>query len=135
VSFGCTHMWPLDQIRDLIWRLTRPQMPSLVVDEQGFSLCKAAQVTERYSWGEVGRIIAFKRDLGTYDEICMQIDIGRRACPLELSEEFGGYEQFAKAVEKHLPGVNREWWSQVAFPAFAENVTTIYQRVPDGTAP
>jgi hypothetical protein len=121
-------MWPLDQISGLIWRFTRPRMPDLVVDERGFSLCKSGNVLERYFWEEVGRVVAFKRDHGTYDEICLQIDIRRRVGALVLSEEFGSYQAFTAEMEKKLPGINQGWWWKVAFPAFEENATVLFLR-------
>ena len=70
---------------------------------------------------------------GMYDEICLQIDIGQPV-PLELSEEFGGYQEFTEAMEKKLPGVCQGRWSTVAFPAFAEDATVVFLRRDVGEA-
>ena len=119
---------PFRWIGSLVWRLTRPRMPTLIIDDQGFSLCKRGVVIERYRWDEIGRIVGFKLDQFTCDEICLQIDIGRRVGPLVLSEDFEGFDQFVKMMEKNLPAVTENWWGQVAFPPFAENDVTIFQR-------
>jgi hypothetical protein len=120
---------PLYWIQGLTWRLTRPRMPDLMVDDEGFSISNSGKVATKYRWDEVGQIVGFKRDHGMYDEICLQIDIRCRVGVLELSEEFGGFDKFIKAMEEHLPGIPRDWWQQLAFPVFAENGTIIYRRV------
>jgi len=111
-----------------MWQVTQPQMPKLVGDEQGFSLSGHGIAVEKYAWSEVGRIVAFKRDYGTYDEVYLQLDIGRRIGPLELGEQFEGFSSFVELMEKHLPGISESWWYHVAFPAYAENATTIFHR-------
>jgi hypothetical protein len=103
-------------------------MPDLRVDEHGFSLSKAGKCFERYSWDEVEKIVAWKRDRGTYDEIRLTIDLSARSEPLELSEEFNGFRPFIEAMRQRLAGVNENWWLEVAFPAFAENATDVFIR-------
>jgi hypothetical protein len=122
-------MWPVDQIRGLARRLTRPRIPDLVIDVVGFSLHHPGQLIWLCSWEDVVRIIAFKRDHGMYDEICLHIDVDGRIEPLCVSEDFGGYKLFVSEWASCLPGVVEDWWSRVAFPAFEENATIIYSRI------
>jgi hypothetical protein len=76
-------------------------------------------------WAEVHRATAFKRDLFTVDCICLLFarldDTG-----LELGEEMAGWRSFVAALPLHLPGCHDDWFSTVAFPAFAPNPTEIY---------
>ena len=78
-------------------------------------------------WAEVHRATAFKRDFFTVDWICLFFarpdDTG-----IELDEEMAGWRRLATALPMHLPGcrASDEWFSAVAFPAFAPNPTEIY---------
>jgi hypothetical protein len=86
------------------------------------------------NWSDVTRVTAFKRDWGTVDCICLAI--GAKDQPaLEVDEEMEGWEAFVNALPKHLPGCKPydEWFTRVAFPAFATNPTVIYVRdLPEG---
>lgn len=107
-------------------------MPNVIFDDVGFSVCKSGEVIDRCKWEEVERIVAFKRDHGIHDEICLQIDINGRTYPIELSEEFGDYQKFTNALEQYLTSVRPDWWSKVAFPAFDENAIVVFMRGPEG---
>ena len=78
-------------------------------------------------WAEVHRATAFKRDLWAVDCICLFLtradNIG-----LELDEEMAGWRRMVAALPAHLPGCREDWFSVVAFPAFAPNPTEIYCR-------
>jgi hypothetical protein len=79
-------------------------------------------------WREVCRATVFKRDLFTYDCICLFLsrsdDTG-----VELSEEMYGWRQLTESLPQFLPGCmsSEQWFSTVAFPAFASNQTEIYR--------
>src|SRR5437764_786947 len=72
------------------------------------------------AWSDVMRLVAFKRDLGTVDCICVAI-IGKDGPALEINEEMAGWEEFTEALPTRLPR-SLDWvdcCSRVAFPAFA----------------
>jgi hypothetical protein len=64
------------------------------------------------AWAEVSEIIASKEDCLTTDEICLGFRRGDR-------EEY---------VCVNVPGVRTDWFSEVAFPAFAVNRTMLCSR-------
>ncbi len=121
-------MWPFDQLSGFVDRLTRPKLPEIIVDDHGFYLSKSRAVLADVPWSTVQKVVAFKRDRGCSDEICLDIWVQDRPEVVEVSEEFGGYGEFTKALEGHLPGINHQWWSQVAFPAFVANPTLVFER-------
>jgi hypothetical protein len=123
-------MRPFDQFWNWLNRLSRPQMPDLIVDADGFTIIRQkAKTLNCAKWSAVERINAFKRDYGMYDEICLGISIGDPPETIEISEAFGGYEQFTQALNEHFAPMDKDWWRKVAFPAFATNQTVIYDRV------
>jgi len=48
----------------------------------------------------------------------------------ELNEEMNGWDSLVEALPRYLPGFKKseEWFSDVAFPAFETNLTTLYTK-------
>jgi hypothetical protein len=82
-------------------------------------------------WNEVTSVSAFKRDLFSYDLVCLIIRTGTVEC--ELDEQMDRWESLIKALPKYLPGTPSpsEWWDKVAHPAFAPNMTILFSRRED----
>jgi hypothetical protein len=81
------------------------------------------------AWSEIVRVVAFKRDLGVVDCICLAFDTAD-GMTTELNEEMEGWEPLTEALATYLEGsiAPREWFCRVAFPAFAANETVIFER-------
>lgn len=85
-------------------------------------------------WAEIQALIAFKTDNLTYDTIWVAVltsnvegEVGAAASFPDSSE---GWLPTLEALPNHLPGCAPlgEWFSAVAFPAFAENGGVIFER-------
>lgn len=88
------------------------------------------EVHRRVAWDQIEKVIAFKLDLFTFDEIWVAVlnDQGEvLAC---LPETSGSFYSFIKSLPTWLIGCKRpeEWWEEVAIPAFQRNETEIYRR-------
>ena len=81
----------------------------------------------KLKWSEIDRLTVFKRDLFTVDLICLFLELSDDRA-VELDEDMEGWKPFIDAVPSHLPGCKADWFSAVAFPAFAANPTEIYRR-------
>jgi hypothetical protein len=81
------------------------------------------------AWGDIIRVVAFKRDWLTLDCVCLAIAT-TDGTTTEVNEEMEGREALTDALPKYLPGSKlwSECFSQVAFPAFATNETVIFER-------
>ena len=81
------------------------------------------------AWKETVRVEAFKRDLYAVDLICLLVLLKDNKA-IEINEEMEGFESLAGKLPEYLPGCQEfeEWFQVVAFPAFKENNTVIYQR-------
>ncbi len=77
-----------------------------------------------WSWIDIESIIAYQVDLMTFDEIC--IDIVLKGSIITLSEEADGFNEFLGICSRKLKGFMNDWFSKVAFPAFATNQTLLY---------
>jgi hypothetical protein len=81
------------------------------------------------NWSQVERATAFKRDLMVVDCICLALFLSDERV-LELNEEMAGWDIFVESLPSYLPGCMRfdDWFSRVAFPAFATNEMEIFSR-------
>ena len=81
------------------------------------------------AWQDVIRVEAFKIDLFTVDQICIEL-ILRDGYALEINEEMDGWFELMEKLPEYLPGCKKfhEWFMNVAVPAFETNETTLYQR-------
>lgn len=81
------------------------------------------------AWQDTVRVEAFKRDLFAVDLICLYFLL-RDNKAVEINEEMEGFDSLAGKLPEYLPGCQKfeEWFQVVAFPAFKENNTVIYQR-------
>ena len=88
------------------------------------------------AWQDTVRVEAFKRDLYAVDLICLSV-VPRDNKAVEINEEMEGFDSVADKLPEYLPGCQRfeEWLQVVAFPAFKENNTVIYQREISGGYP
>ncbi len=114
---------------------TAPAFPSNLAissDERGFTIANAKQPSSdsiSRKWFETERVTAFKRDMYTVDLICIVLTFSNEQ-PIEIDEEMAGWQAFVDALPSRLPGCRpfAEWFSEVAFPAFATNVTPVFVR-------
>lgn len=88
-----------------------------------------ATPASRMLWTEVARAVAFKRDLGTVDCICLFF-ARADGTGIELDEEMAGWSRLIEALPQYLPGCAAwsNWFAGVAFPAFATSETEIFVR-------
>ena len=79
-------------------------------------------------WSEVDTVIAYKRDIFSYDLICLAFVTRRRT--IEVHEEMQGWSKLIDQLPSVLPGTLAplDWWVRVAFPAFAPRPTTLFTR-------
>lgn len=80
-------------------------------------------------WTEVSRGVAFKRDQGTVDCICLFV-ARRDGTGVELDEEMAGWPSLIDALPQFLPGCAgwSHWFHPVSFPPFATCETEIFVR-------
>ena len=103
----------------------------IAFDSTGFSVRSVKEAAARISlrWHEIDKVTVFKRDLFTYDFICMFL-AKADGTGLELDEELGGWDEFSNSLPLYLPGCQplENWVMEVAFPAFETKATDIFRR-------
>jgi len=95
-------------------------------DRAGFTLHSGEANAASINWLDVRRIVAFKRDLGTSDIVCLEFLLPTGT--FEVNDDVGGFWDLAQRIKDVFPDSDQEWEVRVVKPAFAENRSVIYQR-------
>ena len=77
-------------------------------------------------WSAVVEVFAYKDDCFFYDRICVGFRTSGDGTWWRVDEENPGYQELLAALPDHFPGIRTDWFSEVAFPAFATNRTTLW---------
>jgi hypothetical protein len=105
----------------------RPRTPEIVVGPDGFSILDRGRRVAHVDWCAVKEIFALKRDLSTYDTIRLGFRVSDDERHYEVDEDWPGYEQLRQEIERRFKLPEPDWWSNVAFPPFATNLTTLWR--------
>ena len=103
-------------------------MPSLAISDEGATLLDGHTELWTFRWTEVSRIETYKRDLWVVDSICLSFFIESRQLWYHVDDELSGFDVLCRALSSYFPSVANDWWSTVAFPAFATNHTVLYDK-------
>ncbi len=77
-------------------------------------------------WTDIERLQAYKADLLTTDEICIDLTFDNKT--IIITEETKGWYQFIGKLKSALPLTNENWEALVLATPFEYNLTTIYER-------
>jgi hypothetical protein len=69
-----------------------------------------------------------KEDLWSYDEICIGIQLNNSEDYFKITESFSGYKEFIQFLESRFSGIHTDWFTEVAFPAFAHNLKILWKK-------
>jgi hypothetical protein len=120
----------LGWLRRIIRPRRDPPQPEIRADEDGVAVTLGAE-NRRVAWKDVGRIVAWKRDLLTTDEILLRIDSADTPDQsLTLSEEWPGFTTLFGPMERIL-GVSPAWYREIMTPAFEPRPRILYDRTLD----
>jgi len=109
----------------LRWEQLQNDIGAFDYDEGGFSY-PFESGSSVVQWAEVDRIVGYKLDLFTTDEICLELHVGDRV--IRFSESTRGWYQFMKRLKVIFPGIPNGWdWDVVKRP-FASNYTVLFER-------
>ena len=93
--------------------------------EDGFTI--TLKELKKIKWTQIQSIFAYKVDLLTTDEICIDVfcdyDISFR-----VTEETAGWFVFLERLKEQFPTIEEDWNINIAQPAFATNLTLVYDR-------
>jgi len=81
------------------------------------------------SWNNVRKVDAYKRDLFSYDMVCVSFET-LSSKSIEVDESMRGFTELMEEASKSLPGLTKfsDWYFKITQPAFATNLTPLYER-------
>jgi len=85
------------------------------------------EAASEFTWKDVERIDAYKLDLVTTDCLCLAFTTGRNSSPVQVSEEWPGFEELLVTLQRNFPLMPPDWRTKVIHPAFARNETVLYE--------
>lgn len=79
---------------------------------------------EKISWTVIERIVAYKADRLTTDEICL--DIFWKDWKWTITEDTPGWYTFVAKLKEVFPTIPDDWDNQIIQPPFASNCVVLY---------
>ena len=92
----------------------------------GFSIIDDDGSQHRLAWASMKEVFAFKLDMLTFDTIRLGFRVSSDDSYFQVDEGDPGFRDLRAEVERRFDIVDKDWWSKVAFPAFATNRTTLW---------
>ncbi len=111
--------------RTLKWQQILQDMGNFVYEEDGFTF-SFKDGPQKILWAEIERLVAYKVDLMTTDEICM--DIFWNGWRTTITEETPGWYQFVERTKVVFPNTPANREGEITHPPFVRNEMVIYER-------
>ena len=109
-----------------------PEVPRISLTGDGVELRRGAERLSGLRWHEVERVVSYKRDLFTVDEILVAFEyrgVAGEPMTFIVSEECPGFPEFMTALRVAFPTIPEDWYSRVMQPAFATNLTVLFPAI------
>ena len=116
-----------DFLANLKNRLSRKKKNREVrFDDAGISIFEHDKLMSQVAWTSILEIFAYKEDRFTFDDICLGFRFDADGTYWMISEDYIGYQELLDELKRRYDGIRTDWFSEVAFPAFAANRTTLW---------
>ncbi len=99
---------------------------SIVLNEDGMRFLHLSRILFSLKWSQVLEIVAYKEDFFGFDSICIGFRVSATDEYLRVFEEADGYKNLLAELERQFPDIRKDWFDEVALPAFVPNWTTIW---------
>ena len=94
-------------------------------NSKGFSF-RINEITSEKNWDEIEEINVYKKDLMTFDLICMDIIFNETF--VTFSEDTPGWYVLLNKLKEVFNDIPKDWDSSVVLPPFETNFKIIYKR-------
>jgi hypothetical protein len=117
-------------LRKAASRLEGRPDPSIVLTERGFDLVTKSRLTTVRSsyWRNVRKVHCFKYDLITTDCVCLLFEFENSDVPIQVSEEWVGFDEFAKELPRCMPAIPESWYRDACSTSFDVAEKVLYSR-------
>jgi len=125
LTTACMSLWSFIRAR---FARSAPVDPLIRIKDDGFEVVEfpSEVVIASVKWVEVVRIQAYKLDLVTTDCICLLFEFTSPSAPLQVSEEWMGFNEIFSPLTQHFPAIPESWYEDVMTPAFETNRTVLF---------
>ena len=110
------------RLKSAFSRAPKPLDGRVEFDEQEIRVHPPTE--KRIGWQEIDRIVTYKVDLLTWDEIRVQFESSTGSA-IVVSEESPGFAEFMLEVVRRYPST-QDWHAKVSQPRFAESWTVLF---------
>jgi hypothetical protein len=111
-------------------------IPQIRLKDDGFELVGASSATAvSVNWDDVTRIQAYKLDLLTTDCICLLFELGASRTPVQVSEEWPGFQELFGSLAARFPEIPESWYVDIMTPAFEAKRTVLFEAAGDHRTP
>jgi AAA+ ATPase superfamily predicted ATPase len=114
-----------DEPHEIRFKRTYNDLGIFQYEENGFTVQldnKKAQV----NWSELERLVAYKADMMTIDEIRMEISYRNKS--IIITEDTPGWYQFVLMTKNRFASIPQDWDINIIQPPFETNLTLLYER-------
>jgi len=94
--------------------------------DNGFTI-KTEKGDKTIEWTQVNKLTGYKRDYFTTDCICLVVEYDDNQ-NFEITEEHSGWFRFLEHLKQAFPSIDKSWEIEISTPAFATNLTVLYDR-------
>jgi hypothetical protein len=109
-------------------RQPKSEPKRLEVTDTGLALFESDHEVYRFRWADVSKIETYKRDLFSVDMICLDFLVAAHEIVYMAHDEMDGFSELSGRLTHYFPSIPSDWWSEVAFPAFATKHRILYER-------
>jgi hypothetical protein len=85
---------------------------------------------ESFRWPDLVSVRAWKQDCWGTDRIWLGFDLRENDESVCVHEEMEGYKDLVAEMQRRCEAYRADWWNAVAFPAFAQNHTWVWEQTP-----
>jgi hypothetical protein len=100
----------------------------LEITDDGLALFERDREIYRFRWADISKVETYKRDLFSVDMICLDFSVGAHQIAYMTHDEMDGFSELSSRLTRYFPSIPSDWWSEVAFPAFATKHRILYER-------
>ena len=105
-----------------------PVPPSVRVTQDGLQVVRSDEILASLRWADVRKIVTYKHDLFSTDEICLGFLTASNADAwLEISEEWPGFLEATAKMEELFPSISKGWYNAIMVPAFERKETVLWE--------
>ena len=114
-----------DEPHEIRFKRTYNDLSIFQYDENGFT-AQLENKKVQVNWSELERLVAYKADMMTIDEIRMEISYRNKS--LIITEDTPGWYQFVLKTKNIFASIPEDWDINIIQPAFETNLTLLYER-------